>query len=83
MAALIVVTMLACDNSTAPTNQPPTCHTFVNGVCVVPGCHMIRAVRIPEGSLDIDRASGTGKITLDAFYMMVFEVTQDLFEAVM
>jgi len=84
MAALMGVIMLACDNATAPpTNQPPTCHTFVNGVCVVPGCHMIRAVRIPEGSLDIDRASGTGKITLDAFYMMVFEVTQELFSAVM
>ena len=80
MAALIVVTMLACDNNTGPSTQPPTDpHHFVNGICTNPGCYMIQAVQIPAGTLTRDDYT----LTLSAFRMFRFPVTQELFYAVM
>ena len=55
----------------------PCTHNFVGGICTE--CHMIKAAAIPAGTL----TRGGHTITLGAFNMMVFEVTQELFYAVM
>jgi len=79
MAAIIGVLMLGCDTGSSPTRRPARVHTFVNGICTEPGCYMIEAVQIPAGTLARDGHT----LTLSAFRMFRFAVTQELFYVVM
>jgi len=93
MAALVGFLLLGCGNSTSPTPHEPGLpplashihNAFVNGICTHPGCNMIEMRPLPAGTLT-RRSEAEGElhtITLSGFNMMVFEVTQELFQAVM
>jgi formylglycine-generating enzyme required for sulfatase activity len=54
-------------------------HVFVSGICTQPQCFMIEMADIPAGSF----VRNTHTITLSAFRMSKFQVTQELYQAVM
>jgi formylglycine-generating enzyme required for sulfatase activity len=68
-----------CETADPNTVIPPAGHNFVSGFCTRTSCFMIEMANIPAGNFVRD----THTITLSAFRMSKFQVTQELYEAVM
>ena len=62
-------------------------HQYTAGICTVAGCYFIEMMSIPQGTFtmgpDMMNDDATIEVTLSAFKMSKYTVTQELYQAVM